>query len=44
MKKRYLAPKRAKTPLRELFNYILVTNNQKHFEKIENIQVVNWAT
>jgi tRNA(fMet)-specific endonuclease VapC len=24
-------------------NYILVTNNQKHFEKIENIQVVNWA-
>jgi predicted nucleic acid-binding protein len=24
-------------------NYILVSNNQKHFEKIENIQVVNWA-
>jgi predicted nucleic acid-binding protein len=24
-------------------NYILVTNNQKHFEKIDNIQVVNWA-
>ena len=25
-------------------NYILVSNNQKHFEKIENIQVVNWTT
>jgi len=25
-------------------NYILVTNNLKHFEKIENIQVVNWIT
>ncbi|MCL2411734.1 MAG: PIN domain-containing protein [Treponema sp.] len=24
-------------------NYILVTNNSRHFEKIENIQVVNWA-
>ena len=24
-------------------NYILVSNNQKHFEKIENIQVVNWT-
>jgi len=24
-------------------NYILVTNNQKHFENIEIIQVVNWA-
>jgi len=24
-------------------NYILVTNNQKHFEKIDNIQVVNWT-
>jgi predicted nucleic acid-binding protein len=24
-------------------NYILVSNNQKHFEKIENIQVVNWS-
>jgi len=23
--------------------YILVSNNQKHFEKIENIQLVNWA-
>jgi len=23
-------------------NYILVTNNLKHFEGIENIQVVNW--
>jgi predicted nucleic acid-binding protein len=25
-------------------NYILVTNNLKHFEGIENIQVVNWVT
>jgi len=25
-------------------NYILVSNNQKHFEKIENIQVVNWTS
>jgi len=24
-------------------NYILVSNNQKHFEKIENLQIVNWA-
>jgi len=24
-------------------NYVLVSNNQKHFEKIENIQVVNWT-
>jgi len=24
-------------------NYILVSNNQKHFEQIENIQVVNWT-
>jgi predicted nucleic acid-binding protein len=24
-------------------NYTLVSNNQKHFEKIENIQVVNWT-
>jgi tRNA(fMet)-specific endonuclease VapC len=24
-------------------DYILVSNNQKHFEKIENIQVVNWT-
>jgi predicted nucleic acid-binding protein len=24
-------------------NYILVSNNQKHFEKIDNLQVVNWA-
>jgi tRNA(fMet)-specific endonuclease VapC len=23
--------------------YTLVSNNQKHFEKIENIQVVNWT-
>jgi len=27
-----------------LNNYILVSNNQKHFEKIENIQVDNWVT
>jgi predicted nucleic acid-binding protein len=25
-------------------NYILVSNNQKHYEKIENIQVVNWTS
>jgi tRNA(fMet)-specific endonuclease VapC len=25
-------------------DYILVSNNQKHFEKIENIQMVNWVT
>jgi predicted nucleic acid-binding protein len=25
-------------------NYILVSNNKKHFEKIKNIQVVNWTT
>ncbi len=25
-------------------NYILVSNNQKHYEKIENIQVVNWMS
>jgi predicted nucleic acid-binding protein len=25
-------------------NYILVSNNKKHFEKIENMQVVNWTT
>jgi len=25
-------------------NYTLVSNNQKHFEKIDNIKVVNWAT
>ena len=25
-------------------NYVLVSNNLKHFEKIENIQVVNWTT
>jgi predicted nucleic acid-binding protein len=24
-------------------NYILVSNNQKHFEKIEKLQVVNWT-
>ena len=24
-------------------NYILVSNNLKHFEKIEDIQVVNWT-
>jgi predicted nucleic acid-binding protein len=24
-------------------NYILVSNNQKHFEKIENLKVTNWA-
>jgi len=24
-------------------DYILVSNNQKHFEKIENIKVVNWT-
>jgi predicted nucleic acid-binding protein len=24
-------------------NHILVTNNQRHFEKIEGLQVVNWA-
>jgi predicted nucleic acid-binding protein len=24
-------------------NYTLVSNNQKHFEKIENIRVVNWT-
>jgi predicted nucleic acid-binding protein len=24
-------------------NYVLVSNNLKHFEKIENIQVVNWT-
>jgi predicted nucleic acid-binding protein len=24
-------------------NYTLVTNNEKHFEKIKNLQVVNWA-
>ena len=24
-------------------NYILVTNNLKHFERIEKLQVVNWA-
>jgi predicted nucleic acid-binding protein len=26
-----------------LNNHILVTNNEKHFEKIEGLQVVNWA-
>jgi len=25
-------------------NYTLVSNNLKHFEKIENIQVVNWTS
>jgi predicted nucleic acid-binding protein len=24
-------------------NYTLVSNNQKHFEKIENIRIVNWT-
>ena len=24
-------------------NMILVTNNEKHFEKIENIKIENWA-
>jgi predicted nucleic acid-binding protein len=24
-------------------NYILISNNQKHFEEIENIQVNNWV-
>ena len=24
-------------------NHILVTNNQKHFQNIENIQIVNWS-
>jgi len=24
-------------------NHILVSNNQKHYENIENIQVVNWT-
>jgi predicted nucleic acid-binding protein len=26
-----------------LNNHILVTNNERHFEKIEGLQVVNWA-
>jgi len=25
-------------------NYILVSNNKKHFEKIENLQLVNWTS
>lgn len=24
-------------------NHVLVTNNTKHFESIENLQIVNWA-
>ena len=24
-------------------NYVLVTNNLKHFENIENLQIVNWS-
>jgi len=24
-------------------NYVLVTNNLKHFNDIENIQIVNWS-
>ena len=25
-------------------NFVFVTNNEKHFKKIENLEVVNWAT